>query len=480
MDLIISMKMKKLIYYRLKYLKTLCIFLGFLWLGVFTANQGIKLFNFYYQLDIIIILIINVFINGLIFSYLLSSDGISLRVIYSYYSFIFLSFVPIFQYLTGIWRFGFEFSLIKPFILLINFGNLVYFLTYFLIAKIEKTKIKKVKNLNFNYIISERNLFLLSIPISIIALTLISIYGFNPSTSIVRTAMGTTHSPFESILEFIFRPLVFFLFLFSFINLKFVSQQKASIFLFLVYLLNVILIINPLSSARSITLFLYFPILIIIFPPSHKRSFFYLFFLLFSIAGSFFQTEVRNLFLTGQLKGFSVEYMFEGHFDGFEMGCHTLAFVQESGIEYGKQLAGALLFFIPRKIWPSKPVGSGEYIGWEYLSKHFEVLWANFGMPLVAEAYLNFHYIGVLIFFIFIGRISFKLDHKFKLWQNSFYQNQEALKFSFNQNMILYPMSLGFFLFALRGDLFSAFSFATGLVISFLIAKKLIIIKCSL
>ena len=86
----------------------------------------------------------------------------------------------------------------------------------------------------------------------------------------------------------------------------------------------------------------------------------------------------------------------------------------------------------------------------------------------------------LIIFFVFIGRLSFKLDNKFKLWQNINKQNQIAKIFSFDQNMILYPMSLGFFLFALRGDLFSAFSFATGLVISFLIAKKLIIIKCSL
>ena len=101
-------------------------------------------------------------------------------------------------------------------------------------------------------------------------------------------------------------------------------------------------------------------------------------------------------------------------------------------------------------------------------------------MPLVAEAYLNFHYVGVFVFFIILGRLSFKFDNKFKLWQKNNYQNQILGKFSFNQNMILYPMSLGFLLFALRGDLFSAFSFATGLVISFLIAQKIIIIKCSL
>ena len=464
----------------MRYIKTLSIFLSFLCLAIFTVKQGNKLFDYYYQIDIITFLIINVLLNGAIFSYLLSCDGISLRVIYSYYTFIFMSFVPIFQYLTGVWRFGFDFSLIKPFVFLINLGNIFYFISYFLSSRKEKNLVKKEKYKNFRYSISERNLLLMSIPITIIAFVLISIYGFNPSASIVRTAMGSTHSPFESILEFIFRPLVFFLFLFSFINLKFVSKNKLSILLFLVYLFNIILIINPLSSARSITLFLYFPILIIIFPPSHKRSFFYLFFLLFSIAGSFFQTEFRNFFVTGQVKGFSVEYMFEGHFDGFEMGCHTLAFVQESGIEYGRQLGGALLFFIPRAIWPTKPVGSGEYIGWEYLSKHFEVLWANFGMPLVAEAFLNFHFIGVIIFFVFIGRVSFMLDNKFKLWQNTNVQNQSIKKFSFDQNMILYPMSLGFFLFALRGDLFSAFSFATGLVISFLISKKLVIVKCSL
>ena len=464
----------------MKYIKSVVIFLLFAWLAIYTAIQGDKLFEFYYQVDIITILIINAIINGLIFSFLLSCDGISMRVIYSYYTFIFMAFVPIFQYLTGVWRFSFDFNLIKPFTLLVNVGNIFYLLAYFLSKKFDRKALNNIQNNHYRFVISEKKLLYFSIPITAVAFILISIYGFDPSTSIVRTAMGINHSPLESILEFLFRPLVFFLFLFSFINLKFVKQKKLSIFLFLIYLLNVILVINPLSSARSITLFLYFPIITMFFPPSKKKSFFYLFFLLFSIAGSFFQTELRNVFTTGQIKGFSVEYMFEGHFDGFEMGCHTIAFVNQSGIEYGLQLAGAILFFIPRAIWPTKPVGSGEYIGWEYLDKHFDVLWANFGMPLVAEAYLNFHVIGVFIFFTFIGIISYKLDNKFNLWQKFYKKNQRLGRFTFDQNMVLYPMSLGFFLFALRGDLFSAFSFATGLVISFLIAKKIIITKCSL
>jgi len=464
----------------MKYLKSFFIFSLFTLLFIFTAIQGNKIFEYYFNTDILIILILNALINGLIFSLVLSFDGISLRVIYSFYTFIFMAFVPIFQYLTGVWRFGFDINLIMRFVLIVNLGNLFYFFAYFLRSNLDKKVVKKQESINFRFIISENKLLFYSVPITVVAIALISIYGFDPSASIVRKAMGDSYSPLESILEFIFRPLVFFLFLFSFINLKFVSKQKRSILLFLVYLLNVILIINPLSSARSITFFLYFPILVILIPPSKKRSFFYLFFLLFSIVGSFFQEQLRNLFVTGQINGFSVEYMFEGHFDGFEMGCHTIAFVDQSGIEWGKQLAGALLFFIPRAIWPSKPVGSGEYIGWEYLDKHFEVLWANFGMPLVAEAYLNFHVIGVFIFFIFIGIISYKYDNMYRLRQNTMKKNQIDRKFSFDQNILLYPMCLGFFLFALRGDLFSAFSFATGLVISFVIARKLIIIKCAL
>jgi hypothetical protein len=44
--------------------------------------------------------------------------------------------------------------------------------------------------------------------------------------------------------------------------------------------------------------------------------------------------------------------------------------VQENGFSYGYQLLSALLFFVPRTIWPGKPESSGLVLG-DYLIENY-------------------------------------------------------------------------------------------------------------
>lgn len=74
----------------------------------------------------------------------------------------------------------------------------------------------------------------------------------------------------------------------------------------------------------------------------------------------------------------------KGDYDAFQQLLNAVVFVDEEGMQYGRQIFGALFVWIPRRIWPSKPIASGstvaEQMGYDY---------TNLSMPLWGEAYLD-------------------------------------------------------------------------------------------
>jgi hypothetical protein len=77
-------------------------------------------------------------------------------------------------------------------------------------------------------------------------------------------------------------------------------------------------------------------------------------------------------------------------------------------ITYGYQLLGVLLFFVPRSLWASKPIGSGYLIAHEN-----DYYFDNLSMNFLGEGYINFGIIGVGLFAMLIGYINAKLDRKY-------------------------------------------------------------------
>ena len=124
---------------------------------------------------------------------------------------------------------------------------------------------------------------------------------------------------------------------------------------------------------------------------------------------------------------------------------------------YGKQLLGALLFFIPRSIWPSKPFGSGYTV-----FTAFNNPFSNVSCPLIAEGYINFGLFGIIIFALMFGYLSSYLDCKFK--------NNISKRDSF---ILLYPFLLGAYFFMLRGDLMSSYAYLLPYIIIFLTFEKI-------
>ncbi len=142
---------------------------------------------------------------------------------------------------------------------------------------------------------------------------------------------------------------------------------------------------------------------------------------------------------------------------------NSINYVSENGITWGKQLFGVLFFFIPRAVWPDKPIGSGAY-----LAEKMNFSYDNIAMPIMGEAYINFSIVGIVLFAIFFGFICRGLDQVY--W----------MKAKNNDNGLLthfYPVLIGYFFFMNRGDLMSSFAFIVSLFFAFLtihLIKKLL------
>ena len=88
-------------------------------------------------------------------------------------------------------------------------------------------------------------------------------------------------------------------------------------------------------------------------------------------------------------------------------------------------------------------------------------------MPFfIAEGYINFGIMGVILFMLILGITLSKIDKIF--WHNS------SLN-PFSAHSILYKLILEWFFFVMRGDLLSSFAYTIGLIISFYITYFFVI-----
>ena len=95
-------------------------------------------------------------------------------------------------------------------------------------------------------------------------------------------------------------------------------------------------------------------------------------------------------------------------YDQFSMLANTLGFTRDEGLTWGNQFLGALLFWVPRVIWPTKPLDSGVEVGQWMSSAN-----VNLSSPLWAEAWINFGVVGVIVVFALLGLLGKRLDAGF-------------------------------------------------------------------
>lgn len=135
-------------------------------------------------------------------------------------------------------------------------------------------------------------------------------------------------------------------------------------------------------------------------------------------------------------------------YDAYSMVARTLQYVASFGATAGYQLLGALLFFVPRTIWPSKPEGSGNFVG---AAQGQTVL--NISSPLPAEGVVNFGVAGLVVFAAVTAIACRNVDR----W---FVNSDSPLR-------LFYPFACLLLFFIMRGDLLSSFAYTVGYAVSF-------------
>ena len=251
-----------------------------------------------------------------------------------------------------------------------------------------------------------------------------------------------------------FRPM-------SMIVLLFSIYTKRSIVIRLILFLLFFITVFPLGVPRYAVAAMYIPVILSSFPFIRKNHRFVLLLvtvllIAFPILSSFREysdnTEVSFKISFSQFESID--------FDAFSS---FMRVVRSNYVTYGWQLLGTLLFWVPRSIWDSKPIPSGELIG-----DKENLITTNISMCYLGEGYINFGTVGVFVYMIILAIITAKLDskyvgiHKYGTGDKDFF------------NMIYYII-VSFIIFLMRGDMMSSFAYLIGYLSSYYFIKKIIV-----
>jgi hypothetical protein len=132
-------------------------------------------------------------------------------------------------------------------------------------------------------------------------------------------------------------------------------------------------------------------------------------------------------------------------------------------MQWGHQLLGSLLFFVPSSIWSAKPLATGIFLA-DYLIANYSMWFTNLSAPLIAEGYLDFGPGGVVLYAAVMAWLVV-------------YLNRLALR---RNNWMAFPMATYasvFLMIVLRGSLMIALGFAAAALVSFYFASALLSAK---
>lgn len=250
------------------------------------------------------------------------------------------------------------------------------------------------------------------------------------------------------------RPLSVVLFLIAF---KLKANKLELLMLFVFMLLSAF----PTSMPRFSAAAMYIPVALTFFKTLRKPNIFILAFVLGLLVIFPFLNNFRYLTSNSTIEfGVDFQMFLESHFDAYSNFVHILA---NDIISYGYQLLGSILFWVPRSIWPTKPVGSGAF-----LSEEVNLDWSNISCCFFAEGYINFGFLGILIFTIFISWFCASFDKTY--WDINMPNNKNNCFFE-----LIYFLLLGLTFFIMRGDLMSSFAFTLGFIFSVLFIYYLLV-----
>jgi hypothetical protein len=157
------------------------------------------------------------------------------------------------------------------------------------------------------------------------------------------------------------------------------------------------------------------------------------------------------------------DHYFSINYDSWANIYTAVEIVKVHGMQWGHQLLGSVLFFVPSAVWTTKPLATGIFLA-DYLIANYSMWFTNLSAPLVAEGYLDFGPGGVIAF---AGAMAW-----FVVLLNGLAQRR--------QGWVAFPMAVYasvFLMIVLRGSLMIALGFASAAFLAFCFAAALLSAK---
>lgn len=256
------------------------------------------------------------------------------------------------------------------------------------------------------------------------------------------------------LVEFFLRPMLFNL------GLTYILLGPRKNIYKVFFILVMIFSASPSGISRFLVASLYMPLVLVgLMQWGNKKNItlsedFYLFpsLLLIGLFFIFPLLEVFRDFSFEKLSSFSFfEYQNGGSFDAFQMFLRALDL---GSVNFGYGFLGAVLFFIPRSIWPSKPITSGIEI-----SQLAQLRLENVSMPIIGELYLNFWYLGILFGAPVLALLLKKIDTLYLKFKCS----------NLSLGHLVYFQLAGLVIYNMRGGILSSFAYTISIMITWAI-----------
>lgn len=143
-------------------------------------------------------------------------------------------------------------------------------------------------------------------------------------------------------------------------------------------------------------------------------------------------------------------------YDSFVMIAEGAQMAGTEGAAKGRQLVGALLFFVPRSVWNNKPVHTGNEVA---TTRHFP--YHNLSAPLFVEGYVDFGFAGTLVFLCIFGVAARLSDTRFRMQIES---GSIGGIGGFSIHVVALAMITSFQIYLLRGSLMNATAFLSPII----------------
>jgi hypothetical protein len=146
-----------------------------------------------------------------------------------------------------------------------------------------------------------------------------------------------------------------------------------------------------------------------------------------------------------------------GDYSSFQQLMNAVMYSDEHGFEMGRQFAGALLVWVPRSVWPDKPVDTAELVA---TAHNYE--YTNVEMPMWAEFYVDGWLFALVLGFLVLGLFTRELDVSYGSAEIG-----EGVPLSY----ALVPLFAAYEPLLVRGDLMSTLSWFLVLVAGLYLAS---------